>query len=118
MGIIVYNLRRTSEVAMKSGTKVLVAVLLAGASSLAMADGARAAPREAEDTQAKLKVLQQQIDDLNAQIADLKRSTSDQYADQQNEKTTAGKVKIDNGRPPISSADGKFTASVRGLGPQ
>jgi phosphate-selective porin OprO and OprP len=57
-----------------------------------------------------------QVQDVQAQVQDLKRSTSAQYADIQAQAATAPKATIDNGRPTISSGDGKFTASIRALG--
>lgn len=54
--------------------------------------------------------------DLQAQVEDLKRSTSAQYADVQAQQAKAPKATIDNGRLTVSSADGKFTAAVRALG--
>lgn len=49
-------------------------------------------------------------------MQDLKRSTSSQYNDVQTQQAAGVKVSIDNGRPTISSADGKFTAAFRALG--
>jgi phosphate-selective porin OprO/OprP len=97
------------------------AVLLAGVSILGLAGSARAADTTATGTspdsrEARLKALEQEVQDLSAQIEDLKRSSTSQYAAEQSEKATAVKVKIDNGRPTISSADEKFTASIRALG--
>lgn len=86
--------------------------LFAGASLLALASGAQAAPQ-----QSRIDTLQQQIDDLNAQVADLKRSTSDQYADvaqKQGEKPEAS-VSLKNGRPSFKSADGDFSLDIRAL---
>ena len=92
-----------------------IRTLLIGAASLAFAGNAQAAASSDDDKRAKLDALEQEIQDLSAQVDDLKRSQAAQYAEQQNEKQNAVKVKIDNGRPTISSADGKFTASIRAL---
>ena len=109
--------------------KGFATILLAGASALAMSGTAQAASQA--ETNAKIKALEQEVQDLSSQIQDLKRSTSDQYSDleqkqEQAEATVAAVAKaapanqatvtIDNGRPTISSADGKFTASIRALG--
>jgi phosphate-selective porin OprO/OprP len=63
------------------------------------------------DTNAKL------TDDNGAALADLKRSTSDQYVDlgQQITAATANQTKasVDNGRLQITSADGRFSAALR-----
>ena len=65
---------------------------------------------------AQAETVQQKIDDLSAQIQDLKRSTSSQYTDVQNQQASSVKVTLDNGRPTISSANGDFTAAIRVLG--
>ena len=90
----------------------LTSGLLAGAAVLALATGAQAAhPDSSGNSQqgadaadaAKIQQLEQDIQDLNAQVQDLKRSTADQYSDVQ--KTVAAnnnggvKVTINNGRP-------------------
>src|ERR1700733_8433467 len=63
------------------------------------------------DTNAKL------TDDNGAALADLKRSTSDQYVDlgQQITAATANQTKasVDNGRLQVTSADGRFSAALR-----
>src|SRR5665213_1580823 len=106
---------------MKIVAKSFAAALLAGTSLFALTPAAQASSANAN---AKIQTLQDQIDALSAQVSDLKRSTSDQYTDVQNQqvaqaKNTGGvKVTIDNGSPTISSADGRFTASLRGLAQQ
>jgi phosphate-selective porin OprO/OprP len=87
-------------------------ILLASASVLALSTAAHAA---SPADQSKIDTLQQQINDLSAQVSDLKRSTSDEYTDVQNQQASGVKVTIDNGRPTIATADGRFTASFRGL---
>ncbi|HUB84170.1 MAG TPA: porin, partial [Rhizomicrobium sp.] len=58
-------------------------------------------------------------DDLNAQVADLKRSTSDQYADiaraQADRPQSDVSVSLKNGRPSFRSADGDFSLDLRAL---
>jgi phosphate-selective porin OprO/OprP len=88
--------------------------LLAGASIFALASGAHAA---GSPQQSKIDALQQQIDGLNAQVADLKRSTSDQYADvvqKEGEKPDV-RVSLKNGRPSFKSASGDFSLDIRAL---
>ena len=51
----------------------------------------------------------------SAALADLKRSTSDQYVDLNNQIAAQNKPSVDNGRLQITSADGRFSAAVRGL---
>src|SRR5258708_20045115 len=95
------------------------AFFLAGISTIGLIGSAGAADpsaSSADSREARLKALEQEVQDLSAQIEDLKRSAASQYAEEQTEKATAPKVKIDNGRPTLSSGDGKFTASIRGLG--
>jgi len=91
------------------------AFLLATTALVPFSNTAYAESADQAATNAKIQALEQQIQDLSAQVQDLKRSTSDQYADAQAQQTQAPKPKIDNGRLSISSADGKFTAAVRGL---
>jgi phosphate-selective porin OprO/OprP len=90
-------------------------VLLVSASVFALSTAAQAAATQNSQQQAKIDTLQEQIDELSAQVADLKRSSADQYQDVETQQASGVKVTIDNGRPTISSADGRFTASLRGL---
>src|ERR1051326_959984 len=53
-------------------------------------------------------------DDTAAALADLKRSTSDQYADLNNQIASLPKVSVDNGRLTVTSGDGRFSAALRG----
>ncbi len=100
---------------MTNSTSRAAAFLLASTALVGLTNAADAESAEQAATNAKIQALEQQIQDLSAQVQDLKRSTSDQYADVQTQQAQAPKPKIDNGRLGISSADGKFTASVRGL---
>ncbi len=91
--------------------KTLTAVLLMGSSALAFMPAAYAA---ASDTEARIQALESEIQDLSNKMLELKRSTENQNADAQKQQASAVKVTITNGRPTISSADGNFTASLRG----
>ncbi len=62
---------------------------------------------------AKIDQLEQDIQDLQSQVLDLKRSTADQYSDVQNQQAKGVKVTINNGRPTISNDD--FSLSLRAL---
>ena len=99
--------------------KTLTAVLLAGTAGLALATGAGAERAQSGGTSApsadnaKILQLEQDIQDLNAQVQDLKRSTADQYSDIQTRQAEGIKVAIKNGRPTIS--DGDFSLSLRSL---
>jgi phosphate-selective porin OprO/OprP len=100
--------------------------LLAGT---ALAMPAAAATKPASDP--RIGVLEQQLHDVQQQLAaikanapqndntaavlDLKRSTSDQYKDINDRLDSQPKVSVDNGRLSVSSADGRFTAALRGL---
>jgi phosphate-selective porin OprO/OprP len=101
------------------------------ASAKAASDAAAQAQAQTQANQAKLDALQQQLQDLNAQVqtlkqaqadadtsaalGDLKRSTSDQYVDLNNQIAALPKAGVDNGRLQITSADGRFSAALRGL---
>jgi len=88
-------------------------ILLAGASVLALSTAAQAGAAD----QGKIDALQQQIDNLNAQVADLKRSTSDQYTDvvQKQSAPPDVSVSLKNGRPSFKTADGDFSLDIRAL---
>lgn len=71
---------------------------------------------EASDTDGKrLKALEQEVESLQVQLGDLKRSQSDQYGDVTRQFTNLGQLKLDNGRPTFSTSDGNFSASIRAL---
>jgi phosphate-selective porin OprO/OprP len=108
--------------------KFLVSVLLAGT---ALSSAALAAPAQKTTSDPRLTLLEQQLRDVQQQLAaikasqgdndysgavvDLKRSTSDQYVDINNRLDAQHKASVDNGRLSVSSADGRFTAAIRGL---
>lgn len=94
-------------------SKGLRAALLVGAASIALVPSAQAADGATQD---RIQQLEQQIRELAEQVQDLKRQSANQYADTQQQQAAQTKVTIDNGRPTISSSDGKFTASIRALG--
>lgn len=87
-----------------------------------------AAHAEPKNIDVNIQSLQQQLEVLQAQIADLKRSQSDQYADAKKQveeiqnkvaetdkkQKASAAVTLKNGRPTFSTADGDFTASLRG----
>jgi len=89
-------------------------ILLAGAAFAALTGTAQAGGAQAPDP-AKLDALQQQIDDLNAEVADLKRSQSSQYDDVRKDAASGVQVSLKNGRPSFRTADGDFTADIRAL---
>lgn len=89
-------------------------ILLAGAATLALTGGANAAA-SGSSSQQQLDALQNQLYELQAQVADLKRSQSQQYADVQTQAASGVRVSLKNGRPTLATADGNFTASLRSL---
>jgi len=93
--------------------KHLASLALAAAAPIALAQPSLAATDAA--TKARIEKLESEIRELTAEVQDLKRSTSNQSADTQKPRAQDTKVTIDNGRPTIASADGKFSASLRGL---
>ncbi len=109
--------------------------LLAGTASMVLTGAALAQGAlpggPAPVTQAQLDALQKQIQDLNAQtqqlkqneansdparaLGDLKRSTSDQYADLNKRIAALPKISVDNARLQVTSPDGRFSVALRAL---
>lgn len=109
-----------------NSTKAIAAVLLAGVSALATGQAAfagkaasnntsAAQPQPDTATQSRIQNLEEQVDTLSGQIADLKRSTGDQYTDIQNQRGQDVQVSLKNGRPTFKTADGDFSLSLRAL---
>jgi phosphate-selective porin OprO/OprP len=95
-------------------------MLLLGSASMALATGAYADKAQSNGTSssqsandAKIQQLEQDIQNLNAQVQDLKRSSSDQYADIQKTQASGAKFSMKNGRPTF--IDGDFSLSLRAL---
>jgi phosphate-selective porin OprO and OprP len=59
--------------------------------------------------------LKGQVADLTAQVADLKVSTISQIQDVRQTQAAAPKMSLPGGRPTFATADGNFTASLRGV---
>jgi phosphate-selective porin OprO/OprP len=100
--------------------KKLATMLLLGSASFALATAAHADRAQSSGTSqsandAKIQQLEQDIQDLDAQVKDLKRSTADQYSDiqSQQQKGVSAKFSIKNGRPTFT--DGDFTFALRAL---
>jgi phosphate-selective porin OprO/OprP len=100
----------------------LAKVLLLGSASMALATAAHAQRGSSSGTSAqgaddaKIQQLEQDIQDLSAQVQDLKRSTADQYSDVQKTQAAQGggaKFSMKNGRPTFT--DGDFSLSLRAL---
>lgn len=86
--------------------------LITGAAAAVLAWPATALADEATD--ARIKALEEQLAVLQAQLADLKQSTSSNIAAVRKD-AGATTVSLNNGRPTLASADGRFTASIRGV---
>lgn len=85
--------------------------LFAGVAIAVIGGGAAHAQETQEERIARLEAA---IDALQVQLQDLKASTAAQTADVR-KAATATTVTLANGRPTFSSADGQFTASIRGI---
>jgi phosphate-selective porin OprO/OprP len=113
-------------------------LLMTGAAVMALGAPAFAASAKTDSaTEARIQELQRAVADLNNQLqqmkraqadqqsqasddssaalADLKRSTSDQYADLSGRIDVLPRATIDNGRFTFTSSDGRFSASFRSL---
>lgn len=75
-----------------------------------VAPAAPADPREA-----KIEALEHEIQDLAAQVADLKASTAASVKDVRASQAALPKVTLAAGRPTFTTADGKFSASIRAI---
>ena len=111
------------------------ASLLAGAALAALAAPAFAADKKqplAPQPDPRIGILEQELRDIKLQLAeikgahtdqpdygaavlDLKRSTSDQYADLNTQLAAQTKTSLPNGRLSFASADGAFTLALRSL---
>jgi phosphate-selective porin OprO/OprP len=89
------------------------AFLLAGAATAALSSAAfAAAPPSSEE---RLRALEAELEDVHAQLGDLKRSQSNQYGDVNRRFDTGVQVRLDNGRPTFATADGDFSLAIRTL---
>ena len=105
------------------------ASLLAGAAAVALSTPALAQKSQTPDPridrlEQQLRDVEQQLaqikaaqteSDTSAAVADLKRSTSDQYVDLNKTVSALPRSSIDNGRLQMTSADGRFSAALRAL---
>ena len=94
--------------------QTLSATLLTGAALVALSTApALAAPKKKEPD--RLEILEQQIRVLQQQVQDLKASQASKYAEVKKSVDTLPSITFDNARPTFKSADGNFSASIRGL---
>jgi phosphate-selective porin OprO/OprP len=102
----------------------LWAILVAGVSTAALAQTAAhaqttpAAP--ADPREARIEQLENEVQELAGEVQDLKRNQAEQIQTLANvERKTppppSATVSILNGKPSISSADGRFTANLHGI---
>ena len=108
-----------------------VSGLLAGTALVLLAAPASAAANKPAPSDPRIGVLEQQLRDVQQQLAeikgsqgqndysaavvDLKRSTSDQYVDINQRFDAQTRVGLDNGRLAFASANGDFTVALRSL---
>jgi phosphate-selective porin OprO/OprP len=94
----------------------LRAVLIAGASLVAMTGAAHAQSAQTpEQQQARIDALQAQLEALSQQIADLKVATAASLKDVRTVQAAAPTVSIAGGKPSIASSDGAFTANFHAV---
>jgi phosphate-selective porin OprO/OprP len=74
-------------------------------------------PRDAQifDLQQRLDAQQALIDDMRDQLGDLKSSVSSNIKDVRDTAANADRAVIVGGKPSIQSADGRFTANLKGV---
>ena len=100
---------------MENRIRGLIGFLLVGTAVVAQLGIAYATEPQAATTDDRLKALEQELDAVNTQLADLKRSQSDQYGDLNHQLGGLVQVKLDNGRPTFTTADGDFSLAIRAL---
>lgn len=100
-----------------------LAGLLCSAAPAALAQAVSTAPAQAGSgvsqeqalaLTARLDALERENQDLAAQVADLKAQVAGGEREIRDEVTAQSKVTLPNGRPTFATADGKFSASLRG----
>lgn len=67
-----------------------------------------------ESTEARIKALEEQLELLQSQIADLKAQTTASVSAVRSDATSTT-ISLANGRPTFATSDGQFTASIRGV---
>src|SRR5579872_4649051 len=90
-------------------------LVLAGTMAIDPMLDANAAIEPSSNVDDRLTALEQELQDVHTQLADLKRSQSDQYGDVSRQFTSLVQVRLDNGRPTFTSADNNFSAAIRTL---
>src|SRR6185436_20057737 len=104
------------KASLKSATSIVaVAAVLMAAAAPANAASREELERQIEALKKQMAAQQEQLDLLTSQVRDVKTSSASQYADTQRQVAESPKFSIKNGRPTFESADGKFTATLRGM---
>ncbi len=95
--------------------KILRAGLMAGVAVFVSVSGAAAGASSPADANARLQSLESEISSLQAEVQDLKRSQSQQYADLRQQSQGAGDVRLslNGGKPVLKTADGAFSFEPR-----
>ncbi|BCW88270.1 hypothetical protein sos41_14090 [Alphaproteobacteria bacterium SO-S41] len=86
--------------------------LVAGV-SLAALSGAAAA-QSASELREEVRQLREELKELREQVQAVKTQGAAQFTETLRRQDEQPKVKLDNGRPSFESADGNFTAQIRG----
>ena len=63
---------------------------------------------------AEVQELREELSQLREQLKSLKQQSGAQFTETIRRQDEQPKVKLDNGRPSFESADGNFTAQIRG----
>ncbi len=96
-------------------TALLAASALYAVAALPVQAGEKEALRAQIDALKKqIAEQQQKLEELSAQVQDVKVSTVNQFADERRVREEAPKLAIKDARPTFSSADGKSSISLRG----
>jgi phosphate-selective porin OprO/OprP len=100
---------------MASILKILAGGLLVG-TAIVFIGPASAAPASSNGaSEVRLKALEDELQDVNAQLADLKRSQSAQFGDVNREFGELPTLTLKNGRPTFATPDGEFSLAIRAL---
>jgi phosphate-selective porin OprO/OprP len=112
-------MHRTYRTLLLAGSALVILAIPATAQSLPPQADPRVTILEQElrDVRAEIADLKKNAADTDnsAALADLKRATGAQYVDINNQFAALPKVGLDNGRLTVASADGRFTLALRGL---
>lgn len=90
-----------------------LAKALATSVSLATLAGVALAQSDAE-LRREVQELRRELQELRGQLQSVKQQTGAQFTETLRRQDEGVKVKLDNGRPTFETADGSFTASIRG----